>query len=156
MPKQRQGLQVVQHLGQTYRAMQASFAGCVGHALPRWRILLALHERGQCSQKELAERARQDPAALTRQLQSMEQLGWIARMVDPSDNRLTNASLTETGQAVVQEALPRRNAFFDQALKGLTAQEVADLNRMLGVLEENFLRAGAAAKEDARAAGRTG
>jgi len=148
LPKQRQGLQVIQHLGQTYRSMQAAFAGCVGHALPRWRILLALHERGECSQKELAERSRQDPAALTRQLQAMEQLGWIARNVDPADNRLTNASLTESGQAVVEAALPRRAAFFEQALKGLSAQEIAELNRMLSVLEENFLRAGAAARQE--------
>lgn len=149
MPKQQQGLKVVQHLGQAYRAMQASFAGCVGHALPRWRILLALHERGQCSQKELAERCRQDPAALTRQLQAMEQLGWIARTVDPADNRLTNATLTGAGQAVVQEALPRRAAFFDAALKGLSAREIDALNHILDVLEDNFRRAGAAARDEA-------
>jgi len=126
--------------------MQAAFASCVGYALPRWRILLALHERGQCSQKELAERARQDPAALTRQLQAMEQLGWIERMVDRADNRLTNARLTEAGKAVVQQALPRRNAFFDHALKGLSAKEIDELNRVLGVLEDNFVRAAAAVR----------
>ncbi len=44
-------------------------------ALPRWRILLALHEAGALSQKVLAERCRLDPASLTRQLQAMESLG---------------------------------------------------------------------------------
>nr|WP_315845530.1 MarR family winged helix-turn-helix transcriptional regulator [uncultured Achromobacter sp.] len=141
MPKQQQGLQVIQHMGQTYRVMQSAFSSKVGHALPRWRILLALHECGQCSQKHLAERCRLDPASLTRQLQAMQKLGWISRAVDAQDNRLTNATLTAAGQAVVNEALPKRAAFFDESLKGLSAADVETLNRVLSVLEENFVRA---------------
>ncbi|KAG1210011.1 hypothetical protein G6F35_010639 [Rhizopus arrhizus] len=128
-------------MGQTYRVMQSAFSSKVGHALPRWRILLALHECGQCSQKHLAERCRLDPASLTRQLQAMQKLGWISRAVDAQDNRLTNATLTPAGQAVVNEALPKRAAFFDESLKGLSANDVETLNRVLSVLEENFVRA---------------
>ena len=128
-------------MGQTYRVMQSAFSSKVGHALPRWRILLALHECGQCSQKHLAERCRLDPASLTHQLQAMQKLGWISRAVDAQDNRLTNATLTAAGQAVVNEALPKRAAFFDESLKGLSAADVETLNRVLSVLEENFVRA---------------
>ncbi len=141
MPKQQQGLQVIQHMGQTYRVMQSAFSSKVGHALPRWRILLALHENGQCSQKHLAERCRLDPASLTRQLQAMEKLGWISRAVDADDNRLTNATLTAEGQAVVNEALPKRAQFFEESLRGLSGTDVDTLNRVLSVLEENFVRA---------------
>ncbi|MBO9332064.1 MarR family transcriptional regulator [Achromobacter sp. HZ01] len=143
MSKQQQGLQVIQHMGQTYRVMQSAFSGRVGHALPRWRILLALHERGPCSQKHLAERCRLDPASLTRQLQAMQKLGWISRAVDPQDNRLTNASLTAAGQAVVDAALPKRAAFFEESLKGLSTADIDALNRVLSQLEQNFLRAAA-------------
>lgn len=128
-------------MGQTYRVMQSAFSSKVGHALPRWRILLALHECGQCSQKHLAERCRLDPASLTRQLQAMQKLGWIARAIDAQDNRLTNATLTPAGQDVVNEALPKRAAFFDESLKGLSGADIDTLNRVLSVLEENFLRA---------------
>ncbi|EHK63917.1 MarR family winged helix-turn-helix transcriptional regulator [Achromobacter arsenitoxydans] len=141
MPKQQQGLQVIQHMGQTYRVMQSAFSSKVGHALPRWRILLALHENGQCSQKHLAERCRLDPASLTRQLQAMQKLGWISRAVDVNDNRLTNAMLTAAGQAVVNEALPKRAQFFEESLKGLSGADIDTLNRVLSVLEENFVRA---------------
>lgn len=142
MPTQQQGLLVIQHLGQSYRAMQGAFGSRVGHALPRWRILLALHELGTSSQKVLAERCRLDPASLTRQLQAMEKLGWISREVDAGDNRLTNASLTPAGDAVVREALPRRAAFFQEMLEGLSDPEIAALNQALGVLERNALAAG--------------
>jgi len=141
LPKQQQGLQVIQHMGQTYRVMQSAFSSKVGHALPRWRILLALHENGQCSQKHLAERCRLDPASLTRQLQAMQKLGWISRAVDADDNRLTNATLTAAGQTVVDDALPKRAQFFDESLKGLSGADIDTLNRVLSVLEANFVRA---------------
>jgi DNA-binding MarR family transcriptional regulator len=138
MPKEQQGLHTVQMLGQAYRAMMAAFDANVGHALPRWRILLALHEAGPLSQKVLAERCRLDPASLTRQLQSMESLGWISRTIDAQDNRLINAMLTAQGKRVVADALPRRAAFFDRAMQGLSAQQVKVFNEVLAVLERNF------------------
>lgn len=138
MPKEQQGLHTVQMLGQAYRAMMAAFESNVGHALPRWRILLALHEAGALSQKVLAERCRLDPASLTRQLQAMESLGWISRAIDEQDNRVINAMLTAQGRRVVADALPRRAAFFDHALQGLSADQIKACHEVLAVLEENF------------------
>jgi len=141
LPTQQQGLQIIQHLGQTYRTMQAAFSSRVGHALPRWRILLTLHECGQCSQKMLAERCRLDPASLTRLLQAMQQQGWITRSADPKDNRVTNATLTPAGQTVVDQALPRRAAFFEESLQSLSDEDIQALTHVLGLLERNFAQA---------------
>ncbi|GAB3628015.1 MarR family transcriptional regulator [Pandoraea terrae] len=133
-----QKLNVIQQLGQTYRAMMAAFDSQVGHPLPRWRILLALSEHGRSSQKFLAEHCRLDPASLTRQLQAMESLGWLSRATDENDNRLTNVTLTPAGLAVVDEAMPRRAAFFDHALDGLNAQQIEALSEALSHLETRF------------------
>jgi MarR family transcriptional regulator, organic hydroperoxide resistance regulator len=138
MPKEQQGLHTVQMLGQAYRAMMVAFEANVGHVLPRWRILLALHESGPLSQKVLAERCRLDPASLTRQLQAMESLGWISREIDEQDNRLINAMLTTPGKRVVADALPRRAAFFDHAMHGLSAEQIRTCHEVLAVLEQNF------------------
>lgn len=138
MPSERERFVVVQQLGRTYRAMMAAFDAQVGHALPRWRILLMLHEHGQCSQKQMVEHLRVDPAALTRQIKAIEALGWISRASDAQDNRLTNVRLTPEGEAVVAEAMPRRSAFFSQALDGLSAQDMHALADMLGMLEARF------------------
>lgn len=129
---------VIQQLSLTYRAMMLAFDAQVGHPLPRWRIILALAERGTCSQKFLAEHCRLDPASLTRQLQSMEALGWLTRATDPDDNRLTNVTLTAAGMTVYEEATPRRQAFFDEALEGMTPAEIATLESALGHLEAQF------------------
>ncbi len=129
---------VIQQLSLTYRSMMLAFDAQVGHPLPRWRIILTLAENGTCSQKYLAEHCRLDPASLTRQLQSMEALGWLSRAADPDDNRLTNVTLTADGAAIYDEAMPRRQAFFDEALEGMTAAEIATLESALGHLEAQF------------------
>ncbi len=60
---------ILHQFGRTYRAFMSAFEVQVGHPMPRWRILLALHEQdGESSQKRLVERLRVDPGALTRQL----------------------------------------------------------------------------------------
>ncbi|HEV3425001.1 MAG TPA: MarR family winged helix-turn-helix transcriptional regulator, partial [Paraburkholderia sp.] len=60
---------ILQQFGRTYRAFMSAFETQVGHPLPRWRVMLALHDQGgESSQKRLVERLRVDPGALTRQL----------------------------------------------------------------------------------------
>ena len=102
---------VMQQFGRTYRAFMSAFEAHVGHPLPRWRILLALHEQaGESSQKRLVERLRVDPGALTRQLKTLEGMGWIARSMDTRDNRVTNVRLTEAAgnipKTACQQACP--------------------------------------------------
>jgi DNA-binding MarR family transcriptional regulator len=91
---------ILQQFGRTYRAFMSAFEAQVGHPLPRWRVMLALHDQGgESSQKRLVERLRVDPGALTRQLKALEALGWISRSMDERDNRVTNVRLTEAGMA---------------------------------------------------------
>lgn len=137
MPTADQGATVVQQLGQTYRVIQNAFSDRVGHPVPRWRILYALHEMGITSQKALAQRCRLDPASLTRQLQAMEKQGWVRRSTDVADNRLTNATLTAGGRSVVEETLPRRSVFLVGMLDGLSDEQIAALGDLLKALERN-------------------
>ncbi|NML30607.1 MarR family winged helix-turn-helix transcriptional regulator [Paraburkholderia antibiotica] len=127
---------VMQQFGRTYRAFMSAFETQVGHPLPRWRILLALHEQaGESSQKRLVERLRVDPGALTRQLKTLEGMGWIARSMDTRDNRVTNVRLTEAGQAATEESLPRRNAFLHDTMASLPDDALGALSGALKMLE---------------------
>lgn len=140
---------IVQQFGRTYRAFMSAFEAQVGHPLPRWRILLALYEQnGESSQKRLVERLRVDPGALTRQLKALESLGWIARRADERDNRITNVTLTDAGRAVIEEGLPRRNAFLNVTM-ALPDDALAALSGALGMMEA---RIGEAATATAAAA----
>jgi len=127
---------VMQQFGRTYRTFMSAFEAQVGHPLPRWRILLALHEQaGESSQKRLVERLRVDPGALTRQLKVLEGMGWIARSMDTRDNRVTNVRLTEAGQAATEVSLPRRNAFLHDTMAGLPDDALGALSSALKILE---------------------
>ena len=127
---------IVQQFGRTYRAFMSGFEAHVGHALPRWRILLALTDpEGEWSQKRLVERLRIDPGALTRQLKALEAIGWIERSIDARDNRITNVRLTEDGRAAVDASLPQRNAFLRETMGALPDEALAALSGALTKLE---------------------
>ncbi len=127
---------IVQQFGRTYRAFMSAFEGQVGHAMPRWRILRTLTEGGgEWSQKRLVERLRIDPGALTRQLKSLEALGWIARSIDARDNRVTNVRLTDEGRYVVDSSLPQRDAFLRETMGALPDDALTALSAALAKLE---------------------
>jgi DNA-binding MarR family transcriptional regulator len=127
---------IIQQFGRTYRAFMTAFEASVGQPLPRWRIIIALYSAERAlSQKELVETLRVDPGALTRQLKSLDALGWIARNSDERDNRLTNVTLTASGRAVALEALPRRKAFMNETLSGMSDEALAALSAGLTLLD---------------------
>jgi MarR family transcriptional regulator, organic hydroperoxide resistance regulator len=142
---------IVQQFGRTYRMFMSVFEAQVGHPLPRWRILLALHDQqGGSSQKRLVERLRVDPGALTRQLKALEALGWIVRSMDTRDNRITNVKLTEAGRAAVEASLPRRNAFLHDTMASLPDDVLTALSGALHMLEARVGEVGAAASASSR------
>ena len=138
----------IQQFGRTYRTFMQAFESQVGHPMPRWRILLALHDHaGELSQKRLVERLRVDPGALTRQLKTLEALGWIARSVDQRDNRVSNVILTDTGRAVTEAGMPRRNAFLHETLSTLPDDAVTALSGALRALEQRIQEVAAGTAE---------
>lgn len=128
----------IQQLGRTHRAYLSAFETHIGLSMQRWRVLLLLHQLGELSQKELALRLPMDPGALTRLIKAIEQQGWIARRNDATDNRLTNVALTDAGCAVVNEMLPKRAAFIENAFGDLSQEQVVALTSMLKTLEHHL------------------
>lgn len=128
-------IRIMQKLGRTYRAILAAFDARIGQPMPRWRVLLLLYQQGEMSQKKLAEALLMDPAALTRQLKTIEHLGWVQRRDDAQDNRLTNVQLSPAGVQLVEQTMPRRTAFIQRVLTDLSADELELLGNMLDRLE---------------------
>jgi DNA-binding MarR family transcriptional regulator len=129
---------LLRQLGRTGRAMYAAFEAQVGQALPRWRILQALHEKKCATQKELAQHLVLDPGALTRQMKALEAEGLVTRQSHPQDNRLTSVALTPAGVALVESVRPQRQAFSRKALQGLPAADLATTLAVLERLEARF------------------
>ena len=139
MPQTLEKIRVLQQLGRTYRAFMSGFEKEVGHFMPRWRILLHLYnEERACPQKELCDAAHIDPGALSRQLATLEELGWIARATDAQDKRITNVSLTEEGRRQVEASMPRRAAFIERTLGDIDDARLHQLMDDLVLLETRF------------------
>jgi MarR family transcriptional regulator, organic hydroperoxide resistance regulator len=90
------------------------------------------------SQKLLVERLKVDPGALTRQLKTLESLGWIVRSVDARDNRVSNVALTPQGRAAAEEGLPRRNAYLHDTMASLPDDSIEALSSALQMLEKRI------------------
>ena len=130
----------LQQLGRTARAMYAAFEADVGQPLSRWRILQALQDAGETSQKDLARQLAMDPASMTRQMKTLESEGLIQRRAHPRDHRLTQVALTAAGAALVERARPEREAFSRRALAGLPPDQIEATLALLQVLEQRFKR----------------
>ncbi len=141
MSEKHERIAAIQQFGRTYRSFLSAYEAQVGLPLLRWRILLAVSEAGNVSQKYLAEQLQLDPGALTRQLKSLQTLGWISRSVDARDNRVSNVTLTPSGAAVVAASMPRRNAFLDSVLGKFPDEQLHSLSQSLTLLEASIARA---------------
>ncbi|KVD02803.1 MarR family winged helix-turn-helix transcriptional regulator [Burkholderia ubonensis] len=134
---------ILQQFGRTYRAFLTAFEAHVGQPMPRWRIMVALHSLGgESSQKRLVEILRIDPGALTRQLKSLDALGWVERESDERDNRVTNVKLTADGRVAFEASLPRRRAFLDKTVARLPDDVLTALSGALAMLEERIAEVG--------------
>ncbi len=132
-------LKVLQQLGRTYRAFMSAFEKEVGHFLPRWKVLLNLYEAQEpYPQKQLGQVTHMDPGALSRQLSSLEELGWIVRSTDQNDKRITNVALTKQGKQQVEKSLPKRVAFIERALSDLPDTQLRQLMESMIQLESRF------------------
>jgi MarR family transcriptional regulator for hemolysin len=117
--------------GVTYR--QAQVLGC-----------LALE--GQLSQTDLAERMRIEPPTLVGILDRMEQGGWIRRDGDKHDRRKKLVQPTPAAKPVWNKIVTVAKRVRARATRGMSAAELAQLKRLLGVVQANLE---AAAKREA-------
>ena len=114
------------------------FEKYTGINLVRWRVLYMLHNLGELTQKGLAELTGLDGWSITRAVQPLEAEGYLERKLDPNDNRLTLVRLSPEGRAYYSKLKRRRDAFQEQALLGISEEEVAVLTQLLGRIRSNL------------------
>lgn len=129
---------LLHQIGRTSRAMYAAFESEVGLSLPRWRIMQQLRQSDSMTQKQLATVLQMDPAAMTRHMKSLEAEGWVSRLSDPQDNRLTSVVLTPMGKALLRDKAAQRDAFVNRALSRVSDDELQVAENVLDVLETCF------------------
>lgn len=101
-------------------------------------LMFALARKNGQSQKELAEQLDIKAATLTVMINRMEKNGMVRRETDEKDQRVTRIYLTERGVEtleVVRETLDRLE---QQAIAGLSEEEIETLHSLLGRIKHNI------------------
>jgi MarR family transcriptional regulator for hemolysin len=128
------------HLARTARLVSRAFDDALnqaGGSLPGWLVLLNLKIRPTANQRELAEAVGIRQATLTHHLNAMEADGLLTRRRDPSNRRTHVVELTDTGEAAFLRLRDAAVAFDRRLRRGITAQELAGLEGLLGRLAAN-------------------
>ena len=110
-----------------------------GLDFPRWRVLAVLNENKGCSMLRLAELTTVDRTTLAHTARVMAAEGLITRNERKSDRRSVSLGLTPRGGKVLSLILPAVLAQNEQALRGLTPEQILQLRALLVRVADNLL-----------------
>ena len=100
--------------------------------LPQFSMLDFLLTNSAAVQTDLANHLFKDKSVILRQLDQLEESGWVERQMDPEDRRRKNLVVTKAGRDVHRKAAKVRDKVFEHVLEGV---EQKDLEAMLKVLQ---------------------
>jgi DNA-binding MarR family transcriptional regulator len=109
-----------------------------GLRVPEWRALAAMYARKHCTMSELAELATIDRTTLTRTVDRMQNSGWLERLADEEDMRVTRLALTATGRKMFERIWPEVQRLNELALEGLPKSDIQSLQRILERMRSNL------------------
>lgn len=109
----------------------------MGVRLPQFGVLDFLLTNSQAVQTDLANHFAKDKSVMLRQLDEMEQAGWIERQLDPNDRRRKNLVVTKSGLELHKKVSKLRSKVFAQVLEGVSEKEIAACLKVLNTMNEN-------------------
>jgi DNA-binding MarR family transcriptional regulator len=101
-------------------------------------LLVLIERRGPIAVGELADRVGRDYTTVSRQAAKLESLGLIARRAGKVDRRMTEAVVTEKGQAISKALDAARERLAAIALAGWSENDLRHLARLLRRFADNL------------------
>ena len=109
-----------------------------GLRVPEWRALAALYARQRSTMSEIADLATIDRTTLTRTIDRMEEAGWLTRLADADDMRVTRLALTAAGRKMFERVWPTVERLNELAIAGLPKSEIQLLQKILERMRANL------------------
>jgi DNA-binding MarR family transcriptional regulator len=97
-------------------------------------VLSRLHKHGPQTLTELSEHDRVSPASMSQTVNRLTSAGYAVRTRDPDDRRKVLFSATAEGDELASAARAQRNAWLDQRLQALSAEDRAVIARATALL----------------------
>ncbi len=113
-------------------------ARLIGVTRQQWRTLSILKRHEGSNQGLLAELLEVEPITLGRMIDRLEEAGWVERRRDPGDRRVWRIHLTAAAQPVLGELRRVGDSLFDDASKGIAADDLGRLHTLLEQLRANL------------------
>jgi len=118
------------------RAIARLYANRFGITIPEWRVLAILGDSGPATAAEICSRTAMDKVQVSRAIRRLTAAGLVSRRTDPDDRRRATVAMTAEGAAVYREIVPLARSREAILLDGFSADEVAQLDRLLARLGE--------------------
>ncbi|GIN40680.1 MULTISPECIES: MarR family winged helix-turn-helix transcriptional regulator [Heyndrickxia] len=100
-------------------------------------IMAILWEQEGVSQNEIALRLNKDKSSVARMIVTLEKKGYIYRTICQKDRRSIEVFLTEKGKMLGKDVIPINQNIINTISKGMTDEEVTQLQRLLTKVREN-------------------
>ena len=111
-----------------------------GLAVPEWRVIALLAEHGCATQQQLVAWSRMDKMSISRAVRPLVERALIERVVDATDARSRQLSLTAEGQALYARIVPEARRLESALLADLSPEERATLDSVLRRIEQAALQ----------------
>lgn len=125
----------------TSHALRRALSTCLtdeGMTFRQWEVLAWLSVNGGLSQAELADCLGIEPHTVTGVLRRMERDGWLERRCCESDRRKNRIYPTEKAEAVWNRAVACCHRVRAQAVKGISADELAQFKLTCETIRSNL------------------
>lgn len=119
------------------RALQATITE-YNIGVGQWFFLKALQEEDGMTQRELSQRVGTMEPTTVSALNALESRDLVRRVRNKQDRRKVNIYLTERGAELCNMLQPRAEGLHDQALHGISAEDLTRAMSVLRRLSENL------------------
>lgn len=106
--------------------------------MPRWRVLMTLHQDRVASVSEIAAHSAEKLPTMTRIIQRMESDGLVRRQPRPGKEWIMEVALTAEGEQAGQMAWEQAQSLYARAFDGMSDAEIEQLNALLRRVAENL------------------
>lgn len=104
-------------------------------------VLELLYHKGDTPLQQIGDKILLTSGSVTYVVDKLENRGLLARKSCPTDRRVTFGTLTEAGQALMEETFPKHEAFLTDLFSDLTVSEkeqLIDQLKRIGYRADNY------------------
>jgi DNA-binding MarR family transcriptional regulator len=106
--------------------------------IEQWSILYHLWQQDCISQQELCKRTYRDKPSMTRLIDNLEKQKLVKRIASKEDRRKNLVCLTQSAKDLQHLTVDMANQTMDEALAGLTKNEIETAKKVLYKVYENL------------------